>query len=152
VFKGRVSQIRNAPQVVQNVVTYDVIIEVENPELKLKPGMTANVSIVVAEKRNVLKIPNAALRFQPYGEQKESRQPKGLERNTQNRVWGLLPDGKLKSVLVKLGVNNIRYYELIKGDLNEGDNIVTGLSREKRSSKPGATVSKMYRARRYLGH
>ena len=152
VFKGRVSQIRNAPQVVQNVVTYDVIIEVENPDLKLKPGMTANVSIVVAEKRNVLRIPNAALRFQPYGEQKESRQPKGLERNTQNRVWTLLPDGKLKFVLVKLGTNNIRYYELIEGDLNEGDNIVVGLSGEKRSSKPGATGSKTYRARKYLGH
>ena len=152
VFKGRVSQIRNAPQVVQNVVTYDVIIEVENLDLKLKPGMTANVSIVVAEKRNVLRIPNAALRFQPYGEQKESRQPKGLERNTQNRVWALLPDGKLKSVLVKLGTNNIRYYELIEGDLNEGDNIVVGLSGEKRSSKPGTTGSKMYRTRRYLGH
>ena len=152
VFKGRVSQIRNAPQVVQNVVTYDVIIEVENPELKLKPGMTANVSIVVAEKRNVLKIPNAALRFQPSGEQKESRQPTGLERNTQNRVWVLLPDVKLKSVLVKLGVNNIRYYELIKGDLKEGDNLVVGLSGEKRPSNPGAMRSKMYRARRYLGH
>lgn len=152
VFKGRVSQIRNAPQVVQNVVTYDVIVEVENPELKLKPGMTANVSIVVAEKRNILKIPNAALRFQPYGEQKESRQPKGLERNTQNRVWALLADAKLKSVFVKLGANNIRYYELIEGDVKEGDNLVVGLSDEKRPSNSGAMGSKIYRARRYLGH
>ena len=152
VFKGRVSQIRNAPQVVQNVVTYDVIIEVENPELKLKPGMTANVSIVVAEKRNVLKIPNAALRFQPSGKEKESRQPKGIETSAQNRVWALLADAKLKSVPVKLGVNNVRYYELTEGDLKEGDNLVVGLSGEKRSSNPGATGSKMYRARRYLGH
>ena len=151
-FKGRVSQIRNAPQVVQNVVTYDVIIEVENPELKLKPGMTANVSIMVAEKRNVLKIPNAALRFQPYGEERESRQPKGIETSAQNRVWALLADAKLKSVPVKLGVNNVRYYELIKGDVKEGDNLVVGLSGEKRSSNPGATGSKTYRARRFLGH
>ena len=151
-FKGRVSQIRNAPQVVQNVVTYDVIIEVENLELKLKPGMTANVSIVVAEKRNVLSIPNAALRFRPYGEERESRQPKGIETSAQNRVWALLADAKLKSVPVKLGVNNVRYYELTEGDLKEGDNLVVGLSGEKRPSNPGATGSKMYRARRYLGH
>ena len=151
-FKGRVSQIRNAPQVVQNVVTYDVIIEVENLDLKLKPGMTANVSIVVAEKRNVLRIPNAALRFRPYGEERESRQPKGIETSAQNRVWALLADAKLKSVPVKLGVNNIRYYELTEGDLKEGDNLVVGLSGEKRPSNPGATGSKMYRARRYLGH
>jgi len=151
-FEGRVSQVRNAPQIVQNVVTYDVIIEVKNPELKLKPGMTANVSIIVAEKRNVLRIPNAALRFLPYVEEKKFRQSLKTERTTQNRVWVLLFDAQLKSVPVKLGVNNIRYYELIKGDLNEGDNIVIGLSHEKRLSKPGATVSKMYRARRYLGH
>jgi HlyD family secretion protein len=136
----------------KNVVTYDVIIEVENPELKLKPGMTANVSIVVAEKRNVLSIPNAALRFRPSGEQKESSQPKGIETSAQNRVWALLADAKLKSVPVKLGVNNIRYYELTEGDLKEGDNLVVGLSGEKRPSNPGATGSKMYRARRYLGH
>ena len=66
-FRGSVSEIRNAPQTVQNVVTYDVVIRVANPELKLKPGMTANVSIVVAHQENVLKIPNAALRFRPEG-------------------------------------------------------------------------------------
>ena len=66
-FRGRVSQIRNAPQTIQNVVTYDVVIQVENKELKLKPGMTANVTIVVAHREGVLKIPNAALRYQPQG-------------------------------------------------------------------------------------
>ncbi|MSU58867.1 MAG: efflux RND transporter periplasmic adaptor subunit [Pedosphaera sp.] len=64
-FHGKVIQVRNAPTTVQNVVTYDVVIEVANPDLKLKPGMTANVSIVVARRENVLKIPNAALRFRP---------------------------------------------------------------------------------------
>ena len=66
-FRGRVSEIRNAPQTIQNVVTYDVVIQVENKELKLKPGMTANVTIVVAHREGVLKIPNAALRYQPQG-------------------------------------------------------------------------------------
>ena len=66
-FTGTVIQIRKAPQVVQNVVTYTVIVGVENPSGKLMPGMTANVKLVVAQKANALKIPNAALRFRPAG-------------------------------------------------------------------------------------
>jgi HlyD family secretion protein len=69
-FRGQVTQVRNAPAIDQNVVTYDTIIEVKNPELKLKPGMTANVTITIAHRENVLKIPNAAFRFRP---------PKGVE-------------------------------------------------------------------------
>jgi HlyD family secretion protein len=64
-FQGKVTDIRNAPVTVQNVVTYDVVIQVKNPELKLRPGMTANASILVAQRENALKIPNAALRFRP---------------------------------------------------------------------------------------
>src|SRR5512133_1473862 len=64
-FTGKVREIRNAPQTVQNVVTYDAVIDVLNPELELKPGMTANVTIVVAERDNALKVANAALRFRP---------------------------------------------------------------------------------------
>jgi HlyD family secretion protein len=64
-FQGRVRQIRNAPQTVQNVVTYDAVIDVDNSALKLRPGMTANVTFVYAEKDDVLRVPNAALRFRP---------------------------------------------------------------------------------------
>ena len=64
-FTGKVVQIRNSPITVQNVVTYDTVIEVSNPDLKLKPGMTANASIVTAQRFDVLKIPNGALRFRP---------------------------------------------------------------------------------------
>ncbi len=64
-FKGKVRQIRNAAQTVQNVVTYDAVIDVENPELKLRPGMTANVNFVFANRDNVLRVPNGALRFRP---------------------------------------------------------------------------------------
>jgi HlyD family secretion protein len=66
-FNGIVTQIRKAPQVVQNVVTYTVIVGVDNPSGRLMPGMTANVKLVVAQKPNVLKVPNAALRFRPAG-------------------------------------------------------------------------------------
>ena len=64
-FRGKVVQVRNSPITVQNVVSYDTVIEVNNADLKLKPGMTANVSIIIARKENALKIPNAALRFKP---------------------------------------------------------------------------------------
>jgi HlyD family secretion protein len=71
-FRGKVTDIRNAPLTIQNVVTYDVVIQVKNSELKLRPGMTANASILVAHKENVLKIPNAALRFRPEFVKKEA--------------------------------------------------------------------------------
>jgi len=64
-FHGKVSEVRNAPIIVQNVVTYDVVIQVDNRDLKLKPGMTANVSVMIAHREGALKIPNAALRFRP---------------------------------------------------------------------------------------
>jgi len=72
-FSGVVSQVRYAPEVVQNVVTYTTIVEVENPELKLRPGMTATVSIVVGQAKNVLRVPNSALRFTPELSQEEMR-------------------------------------------------------------------------------
>ena len=66
-FTGEVTQVRNAPITVQNVVTYDAVVQVANPDLRLKPGMTANVSFLVAERQDVIKVPTAALRFQPEG-------------------------------------------------------------------------------------
>ena len=66
-FTGQVRQVRNAPITVQNVVTYDAVVQVANPDLRLKPGMTANVSFLVAERQDTLKVPTAALRFQPEG-------------------------------------------------------------------------------------
>jgi HlyD family secretion protein len=67
-YRGTVRQIRNAPQTVQNVVTYDAVVDVENPELELRPGMTANVAFVFADRADVLRVPNAALRFRPPAE------------------------------------------------------------------------------------
>jgi HlyD family secretion protein len=67
-FKGKVRQIRNAPQTVQNVVTYDAVIDVDNADLKLRPGMTANITFVSAEKDDVLRVPNAATRYKPTPE------------------------------------------------------------------------------------
>jgi len=71
-FTGKVVQVRNAPIIVQNVVTYDAVVQVANPEMRLKPGMTANVSFLIAERPGALKVPNAALRFQPEGASQET--------------------------------------------------------------------------------
>lgn len=77
-FRGKVTDIRNAPLTVQNVVTYNVVIQVRNPELKLRPGMTANASILVAQRESVLKIPNSALRFRPeFAKRDAAAPPKG---------------------------------------------------------------------------
>ena len=67
-FRGKVRQIRNAPTTLQNVVTYDAVIDVANPDLKLRPGMTANITFIANEKENVLRVPNAAMRFRPTPE------------------------------------------------------------------------------------
>jgi HlyD family secretion protein len=64
-FTGIVKQVRYSPEVISNVVTYTTIVDVENPEMKLRPGMTATISIVVGEAKNALRVPNSALRFQP---------------------------------------------------------------------------------------
>src|SRR5690606_5105494 len=76
-FRGTVAQVRNAAPTVQNVVTYNVVVSVDNPELKLKPGMTANVSIIVARRDSAVKIPNAALRFRPPEEASANNRPMG---------------------------------------------------------------------------
>jgi HlyD family secretion protein len=78
-FRGKVSEVRNAPIIVQNVVTYDVVIQVDNQDLKLKPGMTANVSVMIAHREGVLKIPNAALRFQPQSAKQGGLPEKGSQ-------------------------------------------------------------------------
>ncbi len=117
-FIGKILQVRNAPQTIQNVVTYDVIVSVDNASLQLKPGMTANVSILIDERPNVIKVPAAALRFQPP--QQESKRFK-QEIPKSPVVWMVLAEKKLRPVPVKLGITNGQYAELVEGNLKEGD-------------------------------
>jgi len=116
-FKGRVWQVRNAPITVQNVVTYDVVIQVDNPELKLKPGMTANVSIIVSVKKDVLKIPNAALRFKPSEKGAQTAEKKGPG------VW-MSEKGQLRRISISTGISDGSYTEVVSGDLREGQEII----------------------------
>jgi len=125
-FHGQVAQVRNAPITVQNVVTYDVVIAVDNPGLELKPGMTANVSITAAKRDQALRIPVRALRFRP------DRGGAGTPdaRAKESAVYVLAPDGALRRVEVEAGIRDNQHVEVLKGDLHEGDPIVVGLGRE----------------------
>jgi HlyD family secretion protein len=125
VFNGKVTQVRKSPTTTQNVVTYQVIISVENPEQKLFPGMTADVSLLVAERKNVLKIPNTALRYSPPdGVTYEQAPPAKLERN-QRLVYSPGSDGaKLKPVIVKTGITDGVDTEILEG-LGEQAAVVT---------------------------
>ena len=121
-FKGKVGQVRISPITVQNVVTYDVVVNVDNPVRPngdaplLKPGMTANVSIIVAEKKDVLKISNAALRFRP-SEKVKPKQQKG------SGVW-ILENGRPKRIAVTTGIGDGNYTEISAGDIREGQDVI----------------------------
>jgi len=188
-FSGSVSQVRLSPIIVQNVVTYTVIIDVPNPELKLRPGMTATVSILVSKRKDVLRVPTLAIRFQPPVDvpeknsdekpgspdtkqnpavdsgQKQSNQKPDQQRMTEFRnqrgesdgkgerhfsnemggnhsngdtpqkmmsankvakIWILDKSKKLKSVMVKTGLNDNRYVEIITDQFKEGDDVIVG--------------------------
>ncbi len=116
-FKGNVSEIRNSPTTVQNVVTYSVIVKVDNPELKLKPGMTANVSIVIDDKKDILRIPNSALRVKIMDKELRAASAKGPG------VW-VLDHKKPKRVSLTIGISDNRYTEVVSGNLNEIDQII----------------------------
>ena len=96
-FHGVVTQVRNAPTTLNNVVTYDTVISVNNADLKLKPGMTATVSIIVADQQNILEIPNAVLRFQPTetgGANSMTNSQMAQSSNATNRFGGQRPGGQ----------------------------------------------------------
>jgi len=118
-FSGKVVQIRNSPIVVQSVVSYDVVIQVENPDLKLKPGMTATVTVIVAARQDALRIPNAALRFVPRGEQGCSAGP------GQGSVW-VISHAKAGCIPVQTGISDYSYTEMLSGDLSATDKVIVG--------------------------
>jgi HlyD family secretion protein len=174
-FVGTIQQMRLNPQNVQNVVTYNVVIDVGNPEQKLKPGMTANLTITIDERNNVLKVPNSALRFTPpdgagqksgtgagslgnsNGQRRQGarQQPDNTNGATSGNaasqgdtqqsgerrfaaasapvlegqtriVWVLGQDGKLQSRRIKVGLTDGISTEVVEGNLQEGEMVVTG--------------------------
>lgn len=153
-FHGKVVQVRNAPITVQNVVTYDTVIEVNNADLKLKPGMTANVSIIVAHKDDVLQVKNAALRYRPADATPSGTKPPvasgkgrpaggqksgGQERRIERTVY-VLPSASThpRPVQIKTGISDGIVTEVTEG-LQEGDQVVMAdLTSTSAASTPAA--------------
>lgn len=119
IFKGKVSQVRISPTTVSNVVTYSVIIDVENDEMKLIPGMTANVSIITSKKENILCAKSTALKFTPNTDGKG-------EKFDKQGIW-LLADGEPKRVEIVTGVNDDTYTEIISNNLKDGDMVILSI-------------------------
>ncbi len=185
-FEGTVTQIRLSPQIVQNVVTYTVIIEVPNPDLKLMPGMTATVSILVDKRENVMRVPALALRFQPPAEIAEKAEKEMFERfknpdslNSSNdttkqrfnrerfsgegrpdfsrmreffmrnqnnpqakqfqRIWLMDEKGKIIPMMVRTGITDNRYVEVLGGRIKEGDEVIIGMEMSGTSSSAQAS-------------
>jgi len=155
-FAGEVNQIRKAPQILQNVVTYDVVIYVQNSEQKLLPGMTANVKIVIESRPSVVKVPNSALRFRPPGAEAEGGGPRGPAaapgggprpgpagrdrqpggEGTVGRVFVGGPDGQPRPVMLRLGITDGNATEVLSGDLQPGTPVIVGL-RNGSAAPPG---------------
>ena len=127
-FKGTVIQIRKAPALSQNVVTYTVIVSAENPDLALFPGMTAYVEIVVDEATNVLRVPNAALRFSPRDGLTVKAEPFYGAETADDRadlVWILDADGQPARVPVRIGISDGIVTEIVSGRLKDGQEVIT---------------------------
>jgi len=151
-FQGAVTQVRMNPTLVQNVVTYDTVVAFDNPEMKLFPGMTAYVTVPVADAANVIKVANAALRFKPdmtpsalqavyqkYGidlgasgngrTQKAGAQQSRPAQADLAVIWKVGTDKSLQPVEVRTGITDHTYTEVaqvVKGDLQAGDQLATG--------------------------
>lgn len=159
-FQGKVAQIRLGPIIDQNVVTYDVVIAVDNPNLQLFPGMTAYVNIAIAESRNVLIVPNTALRFKPNnsdmksgkGTTDKSAKNKSVDTNSAKKsvavgsVYVMDSDQGLRQVSVELGITDNRMTEVIGGELKVGDKIVLGENRivEKAGTKKNTSAMRLF--------
>ncbi len=150
-FEATVSQIRLLPEIVQNVVTYDVILQASNPDLLLKPGMTANVTVLVDYRENVLKVPSGAFRFRPAMQHEASspgeghgrpsagmgshpsgpgsRAPHGSSAKKANQatIWILSPEEEPLQIQVQTGISDGSSTQIVSGDLKEGDMVIVGV-------------------------
>ena len=132
-FTGTVAQVRNSPLNVQNVITYDVVIDADNADLALRPGMTANVDIVTGKRDDVLRVPTAALRFRPpAGDRTTAAPPDGTA------VWRLA-NGRPEPVNVETGLADDSYTEVKPGNLVEGDPVIVAVERPRTATDTTGT-------------
>lgn len=142
-FAGTVQQVRQAPQTVQNVVTYDVVVGVSNADLALKPGMTASVHIVTGRADDVLRVPGQALRYRPAAGAADADRLRGGDAHA-GRVW-VLHDGKLRRVPVSVGLEDDAYAQIVAGALHAGDQVVVSEHADNASHGPAAASLAMPR-------
>jgi HlyD family secretion protein len=120
IFQGTVTQVRVSPNTVQNVVTYDVVVGVDNNDLALVPGMTASTEIVIEQRDNALRVPDQALRYTPGGLPGTA----GATASHGPHVWVLRND-KPVEVSIVTGLDDGNFTEVVKGDLQAGDEVIT---------------------------
>jgi HlyD family secretion protein len=127
-FHGVVHQVRLNPTTQQNVVTYDVVVSVDNPDKVLLPGMTAYVNITVAKRKDALLVPNAALRFHPVEATKKGSTARGNDSGQDGGGIGgvvyVLKDGQPSAVHVGIGISDNRMSEVLDGNLKPGDKVI----------------------------
>lgn len=138
-FAASVVQVRQAPQTVQNVVTYDVVLGIDNTGLLLKPGMTATARIITDERTHVLRVPDQALRFVPGNQPPSSAPSEDIATGKPQRVWKLV-EGRPAPVQVVLGLDDDTFTEVLSGDLKRGDTIIVGEQRGPTTKAAGAPL------------
>jgi HlyD family secretion protein len=134
-FDARIASVHFDPRTVNNIVTYEAVLTVSNPELLLRPGMTATADAIVAERDDALLVPNRALRFLPPEQAGTMRPDDGT-----NRVW-IVRGGKLVSVPVDVGLASDEFTEIVGGDLEAGAEVVIDVEREQRARPQGGFFS-----------
>ncbi len=136
-FWGQVAQVREAPITVQNVVTYDVVVSVDNADLALLPGMTANTRIITDERDGVLRVPARALRFSPQG---IDSAPRTARSDSASAVWALRDGGRPEKIPVVSGLSDGSYAEIVRGELKPGEQVVVdeAASEERAANAPQA--------------
>ncbi len=153
-FRGTVHQIRNAATTLQNVVTYDAVVRVDNDELKLRPGMTASATFTVEDRRDVLLVPNAALRFTPSDPALAALAPASKTGNSRTSdadeaapeaaptrtVWQLV-DGQPRPAQIQIGISDGTNTEVLSGELAEGAQIIVGATGGPATPEPAKAAS-----------
>ncbi len=126
-FTGKVNQVRQSPQTVQNVVTFDVVVSVDNSDLALKPGMTAATRIVVDQHPDAMRVPSQALRFMPGGVSVPASE--SAADSTQARLW-VLREGRPVAVPAVIGLDDESFVEIVAGNVKPGDEVIVAERRE----------------------
>ena len=140
-FSASVKQVRLNATVQQNVVTYDVVVAVSNPEEILMPGMTAYVNVVIAQRKSVLRVPNAALRFRPEtAEAAPKRKPQEERGDGSRATVYVLAQSRLVAKSIRTGISDGRYTEVVSGELKDGDPVVVGMALGAAAEGPPSTL------------